>query len=66
MNNEMQLDGVELNFIYHKPSGEEVKIEASINSEGIWQQWGGNTSELGDNVSLIESIQEVVSQHLVT
>jgi len=68
MENEMQLDSVELEFHYNKPSGEEVVIKATIDETGNWKQWGvhkTSRSELADNVSLIEEITEVVGQYLV-
>lgn len=62
----MQLNNVDLVFTYSKPNGEEVKINTRIDEHGNWEQWGGTKSELGDNVSLIEEIKDVVAQHLIT
>ena len=59
----MKLRFIDLVFNYETNAHTDIKITASIDSNIGWQQWGQPKEELGENVELLEKINEVVQEY---
>ena len=61
----MKITNIELQFTCKldpdNENSQEVIINASIDENGQWQQWGAPNKELAENVDLIERIAEQIS-----
>lgn len=45
------------------PASGGTSTEFVINDDGGWQQWGGTTEELGNNVDFLEGLAALVMEH---
>jgi hypothetical protein len=60
----MKLKYIDLSFYYEDKSEKEIRIDARIDLEVGWQQWGQPKDVLGDNVYLLEEITKSVGETL--
>lgn len=58
-----KLIGVTANFLYEDHTGKQYTITADFNDES-WEQYGAFSHQLGNNVEVVEAINEVVSQFI--
>jgi len=60
----MKLENIDLSFHYSDKEGNDRVIDATIDLEYGWQQWGQSRKILGENVHLLEEMAEVVMSNI--
>ena len=60
----MKLENIDLSFHYSDKDGNEIVINATIDLEYGWQQWGQPRKILGENVHLLGEMTETVVRNV--
>lgn len=53
----MKLQRIELTFVYKDANDKEIQFQGYIDPDS-WHQWGASKEVLGENVELIEALQD--------